>query len=216
MTEDQVHMFLKAKDPMVLIQDDAEDDALYRAAAASTTGSEEPDTSCSEEHDASCSEETGSSSSEETPDDMQTAQEIMDTSTTTVTTLSEDSEEFYDCWSAVAQPAHVLPTTKKMKKTKKPTPKSQAQKPDQRVRFLADQPASHDNVIREECLDFTPPTDSSHPVLRREVQAKAEPVTLKYVMATKGEEYDSWVKSVRNEFAGFVTKEALRDATPDE
>eukprot|EP00971_Amphidinium_carterae_P301830 5996552-Amphidinium_carterae.1 len=130
MTEDQVRMCLKTKDPMVLIEDDAEDDALYRAAAASTNGSEEPDTSRSEEHDASSSEENGSSSSEEPPDDMQTPQEIMDTSTTTVTTLSEDSEEFYDCWSAVAQPAHVLPTTKKTKTTKKPTPKAQAQKPD--------------------------------------------------------------------------------------
>eukprot|EP00971_Amphidinium_carterae_P097623 1931901-Amphidinium_carterae.1 len=93
-----------------------------------------------------------------------------------------------------------------------------AKKPDHRVRFQADEPASaaRDNVTREECLHFTPPTDLSHPVLRREVQAKAEPVTSKYVMATKGEEYDSGVKSVRKEFAGFVTKEALRDATPDE
>eukprot|EP00971_Amphidinium_carterae_P087271 1727002-Amphidinium_carterae.1 len=121
------------------------------------------------------------------------------------------TQEFYHCWSAVAQPAHVLPTTKKKAKQK-------AKQTDKRVRFQTDIPttAAHDNVTREECLDFTPPTGLSHPVLRREVQAKAEPVTSKYVMATTGEEYDSCVKSVRKEFAGFVTKKTLRDATPDE
>eukprot|EP00971_Amphidinium_carterae_P176648 3502182-Amphidinium_carterae.1 len=103
-----------------------------------------------------------------------------------------------------------MPTQKKPKKT--------AKQNDQRVRFEADlpTPVTQDNVTREECLDFTPPRDLSHPVLRREVQAKAEPATSKYVMASKGEEYASWVNSVRKEFAGFVTKEALRDATPDE
>eukprot|EP00971_Amphidinium_carterae_P105609 2091301-Amphidinium_carterae.1 len=81
---------------------------------------------------------------------------------TQMITTSDDSDEFYDCWSAVAQPAHVLPTTKK---AKKPLPKEKAKKPDKRVRFQADQPAgaSRDNAIREECLDFTPPKDSSHP-----------------------------------------------------
>eukprot|EP00971_Amphidinium_carterae_P131302 2600624-Amphidinium_carterae.1 len=54
----------------------------------------------------------------------------MDTSTTTVLTTSDDSEKyhdsdaFYDCWSAVAQPAHVMPT-----------------QTDKRVRFQADVPA---------------------------------------------------------------------------
>eukprot|EP00971_Amphidinium_carterae_P113615 2251305-Amphidinium_carterae.1 len=49
----------------------------------------------------------------------------MDSSTTTVVTTSEDSEEnyaseqFYDCWSAVAQPAHAMPTQKKPKKKAK-------------------------------------------------------------------------------------------------
>eukprot|EP00971_Amphidinium_carterae_P049189 969423-Amphidinium_carterae.2 len=82
----------------------------------------------------------------------------MDTSTTTVLTTSDDSEvfhdseEFHDCWSAVAQPAHVLPTQKK--------PKQKAKQPDKRVRFQADVPVpvTHTNVTREECLDFTPPT----------------------------------------------------------
>eukprot|EP00971_Amphidinium_carterae_P162246 3216012-Amphidinium_carterae.1 len=40
------------------------------------------------------------------------------------------------------------------------------------------------NETWKECLDFTPPRDLSHPVLRQEVQAKAEPVTSKYVMST--------------------------------
>eukprot|EP00971_Amphidinium_carterae_P290263 5763248-Amphidinium_carterae.1 len=80
----------------------------------------------------------------------------MDTSTTTVITTSDDSDEFHDCWSTVAQPAHVLPTTKKARKA---LPKEKAKKPDQRVRFQANQSAgaSRDNVIREECLDFPPP-----------------------------------------------------------
>eukprot|EP00971_Amphidinium_carterae_P285195 5661493-Amphidinium_carterae.2 len=65
MTEDQVRMFLKEKGPMVQIEDDADDEAFCRAAAAaSTTGSEEPDTSRSEEPEASSSEEQESSSSE--------------------------------------------------------------------------------------------------------------------------------------------------------
>eukprot|EP00971_Amphidinium_carterae_P197272 3915687-Amphidinium_carterae.1 len=52
MTEDQVRMFLKAKDPMVLIEDDVEDEAAYRAAGASTSESDDPDVS-REDHDAS-------------------------------------------------------------------------------------------------------------------------------------------------------------------
>eukprot|EP00971_Amphidinium_carterae_P176007 3488961-Amphidinium_carterae.1 len=74
MTEDQVRMFLKAKDPMVLIEDDADDEAAYRAAAASTSDSDDPDVS-REDHDASGSEE--SSHSEESPD-VQDVSEIMD------------------------------------------------------------------------------------------------------------------------------------------
>eukprot|EP00971_Amphidinium_carterae_P097053 1921034-Amphidinium_carterae.1 len=73
----------------------------------------------------------------------------MDSSTTTVVTTSEDSEEndpserFYDCWSAVAQPAHVMPTTKKPKKKAK------------QVRFDADAlrnnaETPHANETREE------------------------------------------------------------------
>eukprot|EP00971_Amphidinium_carterae_P247145 4908295-Amphidinium_carterae.1 len=79
----------------------------------------------------------------------------MDTSTTTVVTTSEDSEEnyeserFYDCWSTVAQPAHVMPTQKKPKKKAK------------QVRFNAE--VTQANETREECLDFTPPRDLSHP-----------------------------------------------------
>eukprot|EP00971_Amphidinium_carterae_P205881 4085777-Amphidinium_carterae.1 len=65
MTEDQVRMLLKTKDPMVLIEDDAEDEAAYRAAAASTSDSDDPDVS-PEDQDASGSEE--SSNSEESPD----------------------------------------------------------------------------------------------------------------------------------------------------
>eukprot|EP00971_Amphidinium_carterae_P239150 4747558-Amphidinium_carterae.1 len=48
----------------------------------------------------------------------------MDTSTTTVLTTSDDSEnfhnleKFHNCWLAVAQPAHVLPTQKKKAKSK--------------------------------------------------------------------------------------------------
>eukprot|EP00971_Amphidinium_carterae_P126668 2509412-Amphidinium_carterae.1 len=179
MTEDQVRMFLKAKDPVVLIEDDAEDEAPCRAAVAPTSDSDDHDVSRSEEPDASGSEE--SSNSEESPDDVQNVSEIMDTSTTTALTTSDDSEEFHDCWSAVAQPAYTLPTAKKK-------PKKKAKQTDKRVRFQADLPATaaHDNVTREECLDFTPPKDLSHPV------------------------------RMRKEFAGFVTKEALRDATPDE
>eukprot|EP00971_Amphidinium_carterae_P125367 2483480-Amphidinium_carterae.1 len=62
--------------------------------------------------------------------------------TTTEVTTSEDSEEnyeseqFYDCWFAVAQPAHAMPTQKKPKKKAK------------QVRFTADVP--HANETREE------------------------------------------------------------------
>eukprot|EP00971_Amphidinium_carterae_P317914 6319812-Amphidinium_carterae.1 len=154
MTEDQVRMFIKAKDPMVLIEDDAEDEAPYRAAVASTSNSDDPDASRSEDQDASSSEE--SSSLEESPDDVQNVSEIMDTSTTTVLTTSDDleefhdSEDFHDCWSAVAQPAHVLPTQKK--------PKQKAKQAAKRVRFQADVPVpvTHANVTWKECLDFTP------------------------------------------------------------
>eukprot|EP00971_Amphidinium_carterae_P313323 6226823-Amphidinium_carterae.1 len=45
MTEDHVRMFLKAKDPMVLIEDDADDEPVYVAAAASTSDSDDPDVS---------------------------------------------------------------------------------------------------------------------------------------------------------------------------
>eukprot|EP00971_Amphidinium_carterae_P004094 81205-Amphidinium_carterae.1 len=79
-----------------------------------------------------------------------------------------------------------MPTQKK--------PKKKAKQNYQRVRFQADlptpatqhnvpTPATQDKVTREEFWDFTPPRDLSQPVLRREVQAKAEPVTSKYVIA---------------------------------
>eukprot|EP00971_Amphidinium_carterae_P228428 4530759-Amphidinium_carterae.1 len=63
-----------------------------------------------------------------------------------------------------------MPTQKKPKKKAK------------QVRFDDANPIKHNavklaNETREECLDFTPPRDLSHPALRREVQAKAEPVT---------------------------------------
>eukprot|EP00971_Amphidinium_carterae_P125697 2489969-Amphidinium_carterae.1 len=83
MTEDQVRMFLKAKDPMALIEDDADDEAPYRAAAAAAAA---PDASGSEE----------SSCSEESPDDVQNVSKIMDSSTTAVLTTSDYSEEFHD------------------------------------------------------------------------------------------------------------------------
>eukprot|EP00971_Amphidinium_carterae_P207978 4127052-Amphidinium_carterae.1 len=99
---------------MVLIEDDAEDEAPYRAAAASTSDSDDPDVSPLEEPDASGSEESSgrtsrngnwapvllvsasSSVSEESPDDVQNVSKIMDASTTTVLTTSDDSEEFHD------------------------------------------------------------------------------------------------------------------------
>eukprot|EP00971_Amphidinium_carterae_P163348 3238915-Amphidinium_carterae.1 len=80
MTEDQVRMFLKDKDPMVLIEEDADDEAAYRAAAASTSDSDAPDAAPAYQ-DASSSEE--SSHSEESPD-VPDVSEIMDSSTTTV------------------------------------------------------------------------------------------------------------------------------------
>eukprot|EP00971_Amphidinium_carterae_P245743 4880429-Amphidinium_carterae.1 len=55
-------------------------------------------------------------------------------STTTVVTTSEDSEEhFYDCWPAVAQPAHTMPTQKKPKQKEAKQKATQKQ-----VRFNAD------------------------------------------------------------------------------
>eukprot|EP00971_Amphidinium_carterae_P107991 2138050-Amphidinium_carterae.1 len=101
-----------------------------------------------------------------------------------------------------------MPTQKKPKKKAK------------QVRFDADA-LTHNakkpcaNETWEKCLDFTPPRDLSHPLLRQEVQAKSEPVTSKYVMSKNGKKYTSWVNSVRKEFAGFITKEALRNATPE-
>eukprot|EP00971_Amphidinium_carterae_P163013 3231950-Amphidinium_carterae.1 len=54
----------------------------------------------------------------------------MDSSTTTVVTTSDDSKEpFYDCWSAVVQPAHMMPTQKK--------PKQKAKQKAKQVRFNA-------------------------------------------------------------------------------
>eukprot|EP00971_Amphidinium_carterae_P290319 5764235-Amphidinium_carterae.4 len=103
-------------------------------------------------------------------------------------------------WSTSAQPS--LPTTKKPKKPKKTQKKSDSSQ-------LPHVPPE----TREECLDFTPPQSTSQPQLRRETQAKAEPVTSKEVMASRGEEYVSWLRSVKKEFSGFVNKEALRDAT---
>eukprot|EP00971_Amphidinium_carterae_P076898 1519016-Amphidinium_carterae.1 len=91
MTEDQVRMFLKTKDPMVLIEDDADDEAAYRAAAASTSNSEDSDAS-PRDYDASSSEE--SLRSEESPD-VPEVLETVDSSTTTVVTTSEDLEKNY-------------------------------------------------------------------------------------------------------------------------
>eukprot|EP00971_Amphidinium_carterae_P272549 5409816-Amphidinium_carterae.1 len=128
MTEEQVRMFIKDKDPMVLFKDDAEDEAPCRAAFASTSNFDDPDVSRLEHHDASGLEK--SSRLEESPDDVQIVSKIMDTSTTTVQTTSDDSaghhdfeKEFHDCWSAVAQPAHVLPTQKKPKQKAQPSDK---------------------------------------------------------------------------------------------
>eukprot|EP00971_Amphidinium_carterae_P243897 4843478-Amphidinium_carterae.1 len=70
-------------------------------------------------------------------------------SPTTVVATSEDSEEnypseqFYNCWSAVAQPAHTMPTQKEPKKKAK------------QVRFNADAlthnaETPHANETREE------------------------------------------------------------------
>eukprot|EP00971_Amphidinium_carterae_P109317 2164611-Amphidinium_carterae.1 len=74
----------------------------------------------------------------------------MDSSTTTVVTTSDDSEEpFYDCWSAVAQPAHAMPTQKK------PKQKAKQKATQKHVRFNADAlthnaEAPHANETREE------------------------------------------------------------------
>eukprot|EP00971_Amphidinium_carterae_P207791 4123269-Amphidinium_carterae.1 len=57
MTENQVQMFVKAKDPIVLIEDDADDEAAYGAAAASTSDTDDSDAS-PRDHDASSSEES--------------------------------------------------------------------------------------------------------------------------------------------------------------
>eukprot|EP00971_Amphidinium_carterae_P028919 568912-Amphidinium_carterae.1 len=138
MTEDQVRMFLKDKDPVVLIEDETEDEAAYRAAAASTSDSDDPEAApaCQE---ASSSEE--SSHSEESPD-VPDVSELMDTSTTTVVTTSDESEpSFYDC---IAQPAHTLPTHKKTK------PKAKQKAAKKHVRFDADVVQPHANETREE------------------------------------------------------------------
>eukprot|EP00971_Amphidinium_carterae_P286074 5680265-Amphidinium_carterae.1 len=80
-----------------------------------------------------------------------------------------------------------MPTQKKPKKKAKQV---RFDKSADALTHHAERPRA--NETREVCLDFTPPGDLSHPVLRREVQAKVEPVTSKYVMSTTSEEYTSW------------------------
>eukprot|EP00971_Amphidinium_carterae_P305876 6078597-Amphidinium_carterae.1 len=89
MTEDQVRMFLKTKDPMVFIEDDADDEAAYRAGAAVLP--QLLTLMIQMLHLEIMMPQVRRRIHVRMPE----VSEIMDSSTTTVITTSEDSEENY-------------------------------------------------------------------------------------------------------------------------